>query len=198
MGLLDALIGRTQIAEFTIAFRGRSVSVTMAPSNPSIHPSEFIRWCCAYQAQVLFNLGQRSQLSSDLLQRLGEVTGTDFPPAADCVAESGFPFDYSTKILTPTNKYAGVLFGKGAEHRWVQVKFPLSLVELQLGVSCFAVIQRTIELLESQVDREHLGRALCLLAMLWVTNDTSNPRAVAELPIAAFSMSLENVNEAGE
>jgi hypothetical protein len=193
MGLLDSLTGRTRLADFAITFDGRHVSVIMEPVSPSIHPSEFVRWCCAYHAQVLFNLGQGSPLALDLIQRVGEVAGSDdFPPATDCVAESGFPFDYSASIRSPTNEFRGTLYGKGPEHRWVQVKFPLRLVELQLGVSCFGVIQRAIELMESPVDRQHLGRALCLLAVLWATSDTSNPRAVAEIPMAAFSMALEN------
>lgn len=195
MGLIDALTGRTRIADFAIAFGGRSVSATVAPANAAIHPSEFIRWCCAYHAQILYNLGQGNPLAADLMEKLSEVAGSDFPPATDCVAESGFPFEYEASIAAPTNQFRGTIFGKGAEHRWVQVKFPLQMVELQVGVSCFAIMQRAVDLLESQVDLEHLSRAVCALVMLWATSDTSSPRAVAGIPIAAFTMGLESMDD---
>ncbi len=57
MGLIDALVGRSKVLEFVVAFNGREVGVSAALSNPAVHPSEYIRWCNAYTAQILYNLG---------------------------------------------------------------------------------------------------------------------------------------------
>ncbi len=95
------------------------------------------------------------------------------------------------RVTSPTNTFDGTFFAKSTEQRWVQVKFPMKIVELQVGVSCFAVMQRTLAQLQAQVDREHLGRALCILAYLWATNDTSSPRALVEIPAVAFAMSQQ-------